>query len=52
MGCACNKGGKTSTYIYTSPNGQKTTYRTEVEAQAAKIRHKAEGGGSYVTVTK
>lgn len=47
MACAC-QGNKTEnkTFTYTSPNGKKTTYKTEVEAQAARIRN---GGGSYVS---
>jgi hypothetical protein len=49
MACNCNKGGKASSYIYRAPNGTTKTYRTEIEAQAAKIRN---GGGSYTTVTK
>lgn len=49
MACNCGKGTKASSYIYRDPNGRTTTYRTEIEAQAAKIRN---GGGSYTTVTK
>ena len=49
MGCNCNMGAKASSYIYRAPDGKTTTYRTEIEAQAAKIRN---GGGSYTTVTK
>lgn len=49
MGCNCGKGGKASSYVYVDPTGKRTTYRTEIEAQAAKIRNK---GGSYTTVTK
>lgn len=49
MGCNCGKGGKVSSYVYTAPNGKTTPYRTEIEAQAAKIRN---GGGTYTTVTK
>ena len=49
MACNCNKGAKASKYIYTSPAGAKTEYRTEIEAQAAKIRNK---GGTYTTVTR
>lgn len=50
MGCNC--GGTTTVpvnYVYTSPTGKKTTYRSEVEAQAAKIRN---GGGTYTTVPR
>lgn len=49
MGCRCGSGGRVSTYVYKAPNGKTTSYRTEVEAQAAKIRN---GGGTYTTVTK
>lgn len=49
MGCNCNRGGASTSYVYTDPKGKKITYRTEIEAQAAKIRN---GGGSYSTVTK
>lgn len=51
MGCSCGNrgGGPAPSYQYTSPSGAKTTYRTEVEAQAAKIRNK---GGDYKAVTK
>jgi len=34
-------------WIYTAPNGQKTTYTSEVQARAAQIRNK---GGTYVPV--
>jgi hypothetical protein len=54
MGCNCGKKPPSS-YVYTSPSGQRTTYRTEVEAQAAKIRDRkaSKNGvtGSYVAVT-
>ena len=49
MGCNCNKGASTLQYVYTSPSGDRTVYRTEVEAQAARIRN---GGGTYVVVNK
>lgn len=50
MGCNCNgKAGTTYVYIYTAPNGSTTQYRTEIEAQAARIR---QGGGSYKTVAR
>lgn len=55
MGCACGQKNGAKSYIYTSPSGQRTTYKTEVEAQAAKIRDKkgSKNGatGSYVAVT-
>lgn len=43
MGCACNKGKKNVVYIYTSPKGQQTSYTSETQAKAARIRN---GGGS------
>lgn len=49
MGCNCSKTKTAKSYVYTSPKGQKTTYRSEIEAQAAKIRN---DGGSYVAVTR
>ena len=42
--CACNSGNKNSSpssYVHTAPGGKKTTYRSEIEAQAAK---QAQGG--------
>lgn len=43
-GCAARRAALgTTRYEYTAPNGQKTLYKTEAQAQAAKIR----GGGSY-----
>lgn len=48
MACNCSKGGTKQNVIYTAPDGKKSTYRTEVEAQAAKIRNK---GGSYTVVS-
>lgn len=44
MPCNCGKKAGPTQYVYTSPTGQTTTYRTEVEAKAAKIR----GGGGQV----
>lgn len=38
MGCNCG-GGAAKQWNYIAPNGQTTTYRTEVEARAAKIRN-------------
>jgi hypothetical protein len=48
MACNCSKGGTAKNYVYTSPDGKKTSYRSEVEAQAAKIRNK---GGTYSAVS-
>lgn len=49
MACNCNRGGTASKYIYTDPKGVKKEYRTEMEAQAAKIRN---GGGTYSIVSR
>lgn len=49
MACNCGKTKAQVSYVYTGPNGQKVTYKTEIEAQAAKIRNK---GGSISTVTR
>lgn len=45
MACACgkNKTVSTTTYVHTSPTGEKRTYKTEVEAAAAAKRL----GGTY-----
>jgi hypothetical protein len=46
MACACgkNKTAQTSkSYVHTSPDGSKRTYKTEVEAAAAAKR----SGGTY-----
>lgn len=43
MGCNCGGKAKTYTYEYTAPDGAKKVYRSEIEAQAAKIRNR---GGS------
>jgi hypothetical protein len=55
MGCNCGKKAPSS-YLYTSPTGQRTTYKTEVEAQARKIKdkkaHPSGITGSYVAVTR
>lgn len=45
MGCNCGKKNAAFTYTYTAPSGEKKVYKSEVEAQAAKIRN---GGGSYI----
>lgn len=45
MGCNCGSSSAAQvSYVYTSPTGQVTTYKTKIEAEAAKIRN---GGGSY-----
>jgi hypothetical protein len=45
MGCNCgSKSSLAKTYVYTSPTGQVQKFKTEIEAQAAKIRN---GGGTY-----
>lgn len=38
MGCNCG-GQAASSWTYVAPDGKSTTYRTEVEARAAKIRN-------------
>jgi hypothetical protein len=38
MGCNCG-GSAAKQYQYVAPNGQVTTYKTEVEARAAKLRN-------------
>lgn len=46
MPCACGSNKKTETnksYVHTSPDGQRRTYKTEVEAVAAQKRL----GGTY-----
>lgn len=49
MGCNCGGTKAEQTYVYTSPNGEQKSYKTEVEAQAAKIRN---GGGTITTITR
>lgn len=54
MGCNC-KGGKAEyNYLYTSPDGKRTTYRSEVQAQAAVIKGRTPSGvqGSYKPVPR
>jgi len=45
MACACGKKTQqtSKTYVHTAPNGQKRSYKTEVEAIAAQKRL----GGTY-----
>jgi hypothetical protein len=45
MACACGKNKTTtnSTFVVTKPTGERTTYKTEVEAAAAAKRV----GGTY-----
>jgi len=50
MACNCGKNKAQSSYVYTHPvTHKKTTYRTQIEAEAAKVRNK---GGSVSTVTR
>jgi hypothetical protein len=46
MGCNC--GGQRASakfnYLFTSPQGKTTTYKSEIEARAAQIR---QSGGTY-----
>jgi hypothetical protein len=44
MACGCNNGNNGWNYV--APNGVATTYKTEVEALAAKVR--ANGAGTVV----
>jgi hypothetical protein len=45
MACACGKSKTTtaSTYVVTKPSGERSTYKSEVEAAAAAKR----SGGTY-----
>jgi hypothetical protein len=45
MACACgkNKTASNSTFVVTKPNGERVTFKTEVEAAAAAKR----AGGTY-----
>lgn len=46
MACACGKNKQNTpakTYVVTKPSGDRSTYKTEVEAAAAAKRH----GGTY-----
>lgn len=45
MGCGCG-GTASNGWNYVAPNGQATTYKTEIEARAAMVR--AGGVGSVV----
>lgn len=47
MGCNCGSKNAKMSYRYISPSGETKVYKTEVEAQAAKIRN---GGGTYTAV--
>jgi len=42
MGCNCggSKSRSNVQYMYTSPTGDRKTYKTQVEARAAQIRNK------------
>lgn len=50
MPCNCGQKRGAATYVYVSATGQQTTYNTEVEAKAAKIR--AGGSGEVRTVKR
>lgn len=43
MACACKRNKNNATYTYTSPDGVKTSYRSETEAKMAVVRK----GGTY-----
>jgi len=46
--CNCGQARRGAyKFVYIAPNGTRTTYNTEIEAKAAKIRN---GGGSITTV--
>lgn len=49
MGCNCQGGNKNNApkWTYTAPSGASSTYNSEVEARAAKIRN-----GNQGTVTR
>jgi hypothetical protein len=50
MGCNCGKRKNADVkYVFTSPQGQQTSYDSEYAAKAAKVRA---GGGSIRTVSK
>ena len=40
MACACNKNAKSgkATYTHTAPSGATTSYSSQTEAEAAKLR--------------
>lgn len=38
MGCNCGNKNAKYNYVYTDSKGKQTTYNTEIEAKAAKIR--------------
>lgn len=49
MGCNCGKNKKAVAWRYVSPTGSQTTYNSEVQAKAAKIKNK---GGTITEVKK
>lgn len=51
MGCNCGqKGSATNTYIYTDSKGKQHSYKTMVEANAAKVRDQHRGSVRVETV--
>lgn len=50
MGCGCsqNPAAQTYDYIHTNPRGEQTTYPSQYEAEAAKLRE----GGNWVAVLR
>jgi hypothetical protein len=46
MGCGCGSKNTPTQFVYISPEGKRTTYATEVQAEAAKIRN---NGGTVTT---
>lgn len=47
IACNCGNKNKPVNWVYTAPDGSKKTYRSEIEAQAAKVRNR---GGTVTTV--
>ena len=51
MPCGCGGGAASkSEFVYTTTKGVQKTYKTEIEAKAAQIRHG--GGGAIREVAK
>ena len=48
MGCNCSKQKNVNTRWVYSFNGQSRTYRSEIEAKAAKVRNKGQGNITVV----
>jgi uncharacterized membrane protein len=51
MSCGCGgSAAQKQTYIFTDANGKQVSYKTEIEARAAKIRANHEGSIRAVPV--